>query len=56
MVIIRYYVYIRVFNWQMYLEIIEFGDSPIFCSLFIILKLTICLMYVDTSRPKLGIP
>jgi hypothetical protein len=30
MVIVRYYVYVRVFNWQMYLEIIEFGDSPIF--------------------------
>jgi hypothetical protein len=30
MVIVRYYVYVRVFNWQMYLEIIEFGDSPTF--------------------------
>jgi hypothetical protein len=55
MVIVRYYVYVRVFNWQMYLEIIEFGDSTIF-NLFIILKLMICLMYVDTFRPKLGIP
>jgi hypothetical protein len=55
MVIVWYYVYIRVFNCQMYLEIIEFGDSLIYCSSFIILKLTICLMYVDTSRPELGI-
>jgi hypothetical protein len=22
-------VYVREFNWEMYLEIIEFGDSPI---------------------------
>jgi hypothetical protein len=29
MVIIRCYIYVREFNWQMYLEIIEFGDSPI---------------------------
>jgi hypothetical protein len=40
----------------MYIEIIEFGDIPIFLSLFITLKLTICFMYVVTSIPKLGIP
>jgi hypothetical protein len=36
----------------MYFEIIEFSDSHIYCGSFIILKLTICLMYVNTSRPK----
>jgi hypothetical protein len=61
MVIVRCYVYVREFNWQMYLEIIEFGDSPIFCSLYRSLNLTTCLMYVETvdlvgtSSPKLGI-
>jgi hypothetical protein len=30
MVIVQCYVYIRDFNWQMYLAIIEFGDNPIF--------------------------
>jgi hypothetical protein len=40
MVIVWYYVCVRVFNWQMYIEIIEFDDNPIYCSSFIILKLT----------------
>jgi hypothetical protein len=56
MVIVWYYVYVRVFNWQMYLEIIKFGNNPNYYSAFIILKLAIYLMYIDTSRPKLGIP
>jgi hypothetical protein len=62
MLIVGCYVYVREFNWQMYLEIIEFGDSLIFCSSYRSINLTICLMYtenidlVDTSSPKLGIP
>jgi hypothetical protein len=51
-------VYIREFNWEMYLGIIEFGDSPIFCSSYRSLNLTTYLMYIDLvgmSSPKLGI-
>jgi hypothetical protein len=54
-------VYVREFNWEMYIEIIEFGNSPNFCSSYRSLNLTICLMYVEiidlvgTSSPKLGI-
>jgi hypothetical protein len=47
------------FNWQMYIEIIEFCDSPNFCSLYRSLNLMTCLIYVDlvgTYSPKLGIP
>jgi hypothetical protein len=46
----------------MYLEIIEFCDSPIFCSSYRSLNLTTCLIYVenddlvDTSSRELGIP
>jgi hypothetical protein len=46
----------------MYLEIIEVGDIPIFCSSCRSFNLMTCLMYVenvdlvDTSSPKLGIP
>jgi hypothetical protein len=55
-------VYVREFNWRMYLEIIEVGDIPIFCSSCRSFNLMTCLMYVenvdlvDTSSPKLGIP
>jgi hypothetical protein len=34
MVIVQCYVYVREFNWPMYLGIIEFGDSHIFCCSF----------------------
>jgi hypothetical protein len=56
MVIVGCYVYVREFNWQMYLEIMEFGDSLIFCSSYRSLNLMIYLMYVDTCSLKLGIP
>jgi hypothetical protein len=60
MVIVGCYLYVRGFNWEMYLEIIEFGDSSIFCSSYRSLNLTTCLMFVEiidlvgTSSPKLG--
>jgi hypothetical protein len=46
----------------MYVEIIEFYDSPNFCSSYRSLNLMTCLMYVEiidlvgTTSPKLGIP
>jgi hypothetical protein len=46
----------------MYVEIIEFCDSPNFCSSYRSLNLMTCLMYVEIidlvgmASPKLGIP
>jgi hypothetical protein len=53
MVIVQCYVYVREFNWQMYLEIVEFCHNSIFYCSYKSLNLTIGLMY---ASPKLGIP